>query len=112
MIRGVVAILLLAAFALTGLGGHLYVLKKPMGYLAEARDTFFDLRRSHPSDQPIEARIRSVEASTAALREQLQEIMVCHEPFWQSRRTLTPPKGRGILRCAKTKLTFPGLVGR
>ncbi|MCZ6887598.1 MAG: hypothetical protein O7H39_03805 [Gammaproteobacteria bacterium] len=66
------AMLLAVAFALTGLAGHLYVLKKPMGYLAEARDTFFDLRRSHPSDQPIEARIRSVEASTAALREKLQ----------------------------------------
>ena len=63
------AMLLAVAFALTGLAGHLYVLKKPMGYLAEARDTFFDLRRAHPSDQPIEARIRSVEASTAALRE-------------------------------------------
>jgi hypothetical protein len=65
------AILLATTLALTGLAGYLYVLKKPMGRLAEAQDTFFDLRRSRPSDEPIEARIQLIGTEVGALREKL-----------------------------------------
>ena len=66
------AILLIASLALTGLAGYLYVLKKPMGHLTEAQETFFDLRRSNPSSEPVENRIMSVELVVDSLREQLQ----------------------------------------
>ena len=66
------AILLVAVLAMTGIAGYLYVLKKPIGHLAVSRDTFFDLRRSHPSDEPVENRIVSVEAQVGSLRNKLQ----------------------------------------
>lgn len=66
------AIVLVAILGMTGLAGHLYVLKKPTAELSQTKDEFFNLRRAHPTGEPVEDRIGQVSAEVAALREKLQ----------------------------------------
>lgn len=66
------AIVLVAVLGLTGTAGYLYLLKKPLLTLSGTQDEFFNLRRARPPDEPVEARIATVEAELETLRAKLQ----------------------------------------
>lgn len=65
------ALVLVAALALTGVSAHLYVLKKPRAELVQAEDALFELRRSNPGGEAMDARLAAVEAEVEALRAKL-----------------------------------------
>lgn len=64
-------VVLVAAFALIAVAGHLYVLKKPLAELAQIDDTLFETRRSRPMDTPATEHIVALEIEIAALRVEL-----------------------------------------
>lgn len=66
------ACVLVAVLGLVGTAGYLYLLKAPLLELSGTQDEFFNLRRAHPADEPVEARVATVEAELDALRAKLQ----------------------------------------
>lgn len=63
---------LVAVLALIGTAGYLYVLKTPLLALSGTQDEFFNMRRAHPANEPVEARIATIEAELETLRAKLQ----------------------------------------